>query len=101
MFEIIAEPNRRAILSLPGLGATAGWRGGCLAGSILPALARARGCSRTPPRPHGSISANEMESTLQKPTDLRRPRSGGGDVGDAEPVESRGQRGDVVYRGYT
>ncbi len=26
---------------------------------------------------------------------------GGGDVGDAEPVESRGQRGDVVHQGHT
>jgi hypothetical protein len=36
-------------------------RGGCLAGSVPPALVRSRGCSRTPPRPHGSVDTNEKE----------------------------------------
>src|SRR5229473_2958825 len=47
VFEIIVEPNRRAILSL---------------------LVWSRRCSRTPPRPHGSINTNEKEDK-EKMTD--------------------------------
>src|SRR5437899_993569 len=32
--------------------------GGRLAGSVSPVLVRARGCSRTPPRPHGTFITN-------------------------------------------
>src|SRR6266568_7749864 len=32
--------------------------GGCLAVSVPSVLVRSRGCSRTPPRPHGSINTN-------------------------------------------
>src|SRR5262249_15887466 len=32
---------------------------GCVAGSLPPILVRPCGCSRTPPRPHGCIDANE------------------------------------------
>src|ERR1700681_1016207 len=34
---------------------------GCLAGSVPSVLVHSRGCSRTPPRPHGSINTNERE----------------------------------------
>src|SRR5258708_3865088 len=34
---------------------------GRLAGSVSPVLVHSRGCSRTPPRPHGSIHTNEKE----------------------------------------
>jgi DNA-binding transcriptional ArsR family regulator len=104
VFEIIAEPNRRAILSflvssqhsvgeierqlrMPQptvskhlrvlreagfvestvdaqrrlyrlkIGTTSG--GGRLAGSVPPVLVRSRGCSRTPPRPHGSFQLDQ------------------------------------------
>ena len=30
-------------------------------GPIPPVLVRSPGCSRTPPRPHGSVNANEWE----------------------------------------
>src|SRR6184192_724149 len=40
-------------------GTTSGGR--CLAGSVPSVLVRSRGCSRTPPRPHGSINTNEKE----------------------------------------
>src|SRR5438552_5179881 len=45
-------------------GTTPGGR--CLAGSVPPVLVRSRGCSRTPPRPHGSINTNEKEDTEKK-----------------------------------
>ena len=35
--------------------------GGCLAGSVPSVLVRSCGCSRTPPRPNGSINTNENE----------------------------------------
>src|SRR5712691_8324961 len=35
--------------------------GGGLAGSVPPVLVRSRGCSRTPPRPDGSVNTNEKE----------------------------------------
>src|SRR5882672_2471686 len=35
--------------------------GGCLAGSVPPVLVRSRRCSRTPPRPDGTINTNEKE----------------------------------------
>src|SRR5689334_2771392 len=35
--------------------------GGCLARSIPQVLVRSCGCSRTPPRPHGSISTGQKE----------------------------------------
>src|SRR5580700_4815615 len=34
---------------------------GCLAGSVPSVLVRSRRCSRTPPRPHGSVNTNEKE----------------------------------------
>src|SRR5438876_8782355 len=42
--------------------------GGCLAGSVPPVLVRSRRCSRTPPRPHGSVNTNEKEDK-EKMTD--------------------------------
>src|SRR5206468_5393402 len=46
--------------SLPAqTGTTSGDRR--LASSVPPVLVRSRGCSRTPPRPHGSINTNEKE----------------------------------------
>src|SRR5260370_25325175 len=47
----------------PSLPAEAGTisGGGCLAGSVPPVLVRSRRCSRTPPRPHGSVNTNEKE----------------------------------------
>src|SRR5438034_8279032 len=50
----------RAAPSLPAEARTASG-GGCLAGSVPSVLVRSRGCSRTPPRPHGSVNTNEKE----------------------------------------
>src|SRR5881296_2168059 len=50
----------RTAPSLPAEASTASG-GGCLAGSVPPVLVRSRRCSRTPPRPHGSIDTNEKE----------------------------------------
>src|SRR6266481_693047 len=50
--------------------------GGCLAGSVPSVLVRSRRCSRTPPRPHGSINTNEKEdkekTTRPKPRTTQR-----------------------------
>src|SRR6202451_2571054 len=35
---------------------------GCLADSVPPVLVRSRGCSRTPPRPHGSINPTKRKA---------------------------------------
>src|SRR5213593_2994425 len=43
--------------------------GGCLAGSVPSVLVRSRRCSRTPPRPHGSINTNEEEDKEKKMTE--------------------------------
>src|SRR4029077_390238 len=45
---------------------------GWLAGSVPSVLVQSHGCSRTPPRPHGSINANEK--TRQK-TARPKPRT--------------------------
>src|SRR5438876_10209509 len=58
--------------SLPAEARTASG-GGCLAGSIPPVLVRSRGCSRTPPRPRGSVSTNEKED--QERTTRPKPRT--------------------------
>src|SRR6266516_6842058 len=52
----------------PSLPAKTGTASGdrCLAGAVPPVLVRSRGCSRTPPRPHGSINTNEKEDTEKK-----------------------------------
>src|SRR5258706_7065725 len=50
--------------------------GGCLAGSVPSILVRSRGCSRTPPRPHGSINTNEKEDKEKKMTDREQYTSG-------------------------
>src|SRR5437762_1256042 len=39
--------------------------GGCLAGSVPSVLVRSRRCSRTPPRPHGSVNTNERETQAE------------------------------------
>src|SRR5438132_4657205 len=46
--------------------------GGCLAGSVPAVLVRSRRCSRTPPRPDGSINTNEKED--QEKTTRPKPR---------------------------
>src|SRR6516225_326118 len=65
--------------------------GGHLAGAVPPVLVGSPGCSRTPPRSHGSINTNEKEDhavqtanvTKEKPNEdqtdqrvRRRPREG-------------------------
>ena len=50
----------RTAPSLPAEARTTS-AGGCLAGSVPSVLVRSRRCSRTPPRPHGSINTNEKE----------------------------------------
>src|SRR3989442_3031074 len=65
----------RTAPSLPAEARTASG-GRCLAGSVPPVLVRSRGCSRTPPRPHGSIDANEKEDKEKKMTD-REPYAPG------------------------
>src|SRR5579863_9592335 len=47
--------------------------GRCLAGSVPPVLVRSRGCSRTPPRPHGSINTKEKE--IKEKTAWPKPRT--------------------------
>src|SRR5437016_12745432 len=47
---------------------------GCLAGSVPPVLVRSRGCSRTPPRPHGSNCSNEKGNTNEKEDKEKRTR---------------------------
>src|ERR1700756_3597252 len=47
--------------------------GGRLAGSIPPVLVHARGCSRTPPRPHGSVNTEEKED--RRKTTRPKPRT--------------------------
>src|ERR1700726_3189243 len=47
--------------------------GGCLAGSVPPLLVRSRGCSRTPPRPHGSVNTIKV-NTNEKEDIKKRPR---------------------------
>src|SRR6202023_3040999 len=62
----------------PSLPAETGTASGArrLAGSVPPVLVRSRGCSRTPPRPHGSIDTNEKEdnekTTRPKPRTSQR-----------------------------
>src|SRR5712691_8935883 len=62
----------RTAPSLPAEARTASG-GGCLAGSVPPVLVRSRGCSRTPPRPHGSIDTNEQED--KEKTTRPKPRT--------------------------
>src|SRR5689334_5152321 len=53
----------RAAPSLPReAGTPAG--GGRLARSVPPFLVRARGCARTPPRPHGTLTPNDEEEPM-------------------------------------
>src|SRR5438270_665616 len=44
--------------------------GRCLAGSVPSVLVRSRGCSRTPPRPHGSVNTNEKEDKEEAPMNV-------------------------------
>src|SRR5256884_7896535 len=62
----------RTAPSLPAEARTA-TGGGCLAGSVPPVLVRSRGCSRTPPRPHGSVNTNENED--KEKTTRPKPRT--------------------------
>jgi Family of unknown function (DUF6788) len=62
----------RTAPSLPAEARTASG-GGCLAGSVPPVLVRSRGCSRTPPRPHGSVNTNEKED--KEKTTRPKPRT--------------------------
>src|SRR2546428_6903878 len=47
--------------------------GRCLAGSVPPVLVRSRRCSRTSPRPHGSVNTNEKED--KEKTTRPKPRT--------------------------
>src|SRR5438552_768052 len=62
----------RTAPSLPAEARTT-TRGGCLAGSVPSVLVRSRGCSRTPPRPHGSVNTNEKEDNEK--TTRPKPRT--------------------------
>src|SRR2546426_6330880 len=42
----------------------------CLAGSVPSVLVRSRRCSRTPPRPRGSINTNEKEDKEKTPMNV-------------------------------
>src|SRR5437899_12010820 len=59
----------RTAPSLPAEARTASG-GGCLAGSVPPVLVRSRGCSRTPPRPHGPVDTNEKEDEEKTPMNV-------------------------------
>src|SRR6516164_10987752 len=62
----------RTAPSLPAEAKTASG-GGCLAGSVPSVLVRSLRCSRTPPRPHGSVNTNEEEH--KERTTRPRPRT--------------------------
>src|SRR5262249_53205974 len=49
---------------------------GCLAGSLPPLLVRPRGCSRTPPRPHGSTHTNENQDKEKEMTNREQYEPG-------------------------
>src|SRR5215472_3535180 len=70
----------RTAPSLPPEARTASG-GGCLAGSVPSVLVRSRICARTPPRPHGSISANEKEDKEKIDGRSRAVRAGPGPRG--------------------
>src|SRR6266852_5388285 len=57
----------RTAASLPAEARTASGVG-CLAGSVPSVLVRSCGCSRTAPRPHGSINTNEKEDKEKEMT---------------------------------
>src|SRR6266704_251268 len=54
---------------------------GCLAGSVPSVLVRSRRCSRTPPRPHGSINTNEKEDKEKIDDRTRAVHTGSGQRG--------------------
>src|SRR5438477_167711 len=66
--DVYDQTRRPAAPSLPAETRTISGIG-CLAGSVPPVLVRSPGCSRTPPRPHGSIHPNENEDKEEKMTD--------------------------------
>src|SRR3989449_4690381 len=70
----------RTAPSLPAEARTTS-RGGCLAGSVPSVLVRSRRCSRTPPRPHGSINTNEKEDKEKIDDRSRAVRTGSGQRG--------------------
>src|SRR2546422_2951935 len=88
-----ASPSTSALRSSP----TSRW-----------AMARRRGAGRRPPAcSGGSRTSSGAACRPRRRAPDRAPPAvevvgvrGGGDVGDAEPVESRGQRGDVVHQGH-
>src|SRR5271157_4688085 len=52
--------------------------GGCLAGAVPPVLVGARGCSRTAPRPDGTVDTNEgniSEKEGNEKSPRRKPRT--------------------------
>src|ERR1700732_280965 len=65
----------RTAPSLPAEAKTASG-GGSLAGSVPSVLVRSRRCSRTPPRPHGSIHTDEKEDKGKKMTHPERATPG-------------------------
>src|ERR1051326_8195404 len=62
----------RTAPSLPPEARTASG-GGCLAGSVPPLLVGSPGCSRTPPRPHGSANPNQEEDKHKTARPQPRP----------------------------
>src|SRR5580698_3215632 len=62
----------RTAPSLPAEACTTSG-GGCVARSVPPVLVRSCGCPRTPPRPHGSVNANEKED--KEKTTRPKPRT--------------------------
>src|SRR6266481_9857848 len=46
--------------------------GGCLAGSVPSVLVRSPGCSRTPPRPHGSVNTKENSGNANEKEDKEK-----------------------------
>src|SRR6266404_6548888 len=52
--------------------------GRCLAGSVPTLLVRSPGCSRTPPRPHGSINTKEKEDKEKVDVRSRAVHTGSG-----------------------
>src|SRR5229473_3657256 len=55
--------------------------GGCLAGSVPSVLVRSPRCSRTPPRPHGSVNTNEKEDKEKVDERSRAIHTGSGQRG--------------------
>src|SRR5439155_15794068 len=75
-----AAPGADGAPSLPTEARTT-LGGQCVSGSVPPVLVRSCRCSRTPPRPHGSINTNEKGDKEKTDERSRAVRTGSGPRG--------------------